>query len=423
MPRRTATTLVILISILAPGGPAAARPLPDLVEDVAPAVVNIHTAGTVESHGGWWFGSPFGYREWTSLGSGFVVDPAGLVITNHHVVRHATTIRVGLHDGRTFDASVVGVDPAADLALLSIEAADLPAVALASSGAARVGEDVFAVGNPYGYDHTVTAGILSAKYRDLGIGPYDDFLQTDASINPGNSGGPLFDAEGRVIGVNTVIHSQGEGMGFAVPSDLLAAALPHLRRGGEVARGWPGLQLRGDPEGAEVVAVFAGGPAADAGIEVGDRIVEAAGRPVRDGASFTRALGSSFPGDALTVRLVRGGAERTVALTLVDHDAWAAEHVGPPLEVPALGIAVRSPAPDRAASLGLEAGQGLEVVEITGRLGSSFFRVGDVILEFAGTALTEPMELPPLADEAVERREIAAVVLRGGHASRVFYRW
>jgi len=419
---RTPSALLLLALLWLPAPARAAEPaLPDLVERVAPAVVNIHTTGVVET--GWWFGAPFGYHEWTSLGSGFVVDAEGLVITNHHVVQHASTIRVGLQDGRTFDASVVGVDPAADLALLSIEAHDLPAAELGSSGALRVGEAVFAVGNPFGYDHTVTAGILSARYRDLGIGPYDDFLQTDASINPGNSGGPLFDMRGRVIGVNTVIHAQGEGMGFAVPSDLLAAALPHLRQGGEIARGWPGMRVTGGEDGAAVTAVFAEAPAAAAGLQPGDLVVEAAGRPVRDEHSLTRALGSSFPGDTLTLRYVRDGKTRNAELALADHAAWAEEHVGPPLDVPALGIAVRSPAPDRAADLGLEPGQGVEVVEITGRLGGSFFRLGDVILEFGGQAVTEPMDMPPLADKAVERREIAALVMRGGHLSRVFYRW
>ena len=207
---------LLVLSLMALPRAADAEELADLVERVAPAVVNIHTAGTVRDT--WWspFASPFGSRQWTSLGSGFVVDADGLIVTNHHVVRAATTIRVGLMDGSTYDAAVVGVDPATDLALLSVEASDLPTIEMSRSVCPRVGDSVIAVGNPFGYDHTVTAGIISAAHRDLEIGPYDDFLQTDASINPGNSGGPLFDMAGQVVGVATAIHAGGEGLGFAV---------------------------------------------------------------------------------------------------------------------------------------------------------------------------------------------------------------
>jgi len=403
--------------------PAATAELADLVEQVAPSVVNIHTSGTVS--GAWWdpFGSPFGSRQWTSLGSGFVVDPDGLVVTNHHVVQAATTIRVGLVDGTTYDAAVVGVDPASDLALLSVDARGLPAVTLDEAGAIRVGEDVFAVGNPYGFAHTVTAGIVSALHRDLELGPFDDFLQTDASINPGNSGGPLFDMQGRVVGVNTAIHG-GEGLGFAVPVQMLLAALPHLRAGGEVERGWAGVSLRETDEGVAVVQVFPQTPAAEADLETGDVVLSVDGRPLRDGRGWSRSLGASFAGDEVTLRVRRGADEREVTLALVDHDEWSTTMAGPPLEVPAFGIAVRPPAPDRLAGTGLETGVGLEVVEVSSKGGSrSFFREGDVIIEINGNVLRDPMDLPPLADQVMEKRRLQAVVLRDGSLNRLFYRF
>jgi len=404
--------------------PAAVRAeeesLADLVEQTAPAVVNVHTAGIRQEQMGWFFGNPFGVREWTSLGSGFVVDAAGLIITNHHVVRDATTIRVGLMDGRIFDASVVGSDPATDLALLSVEATDLPVLQM-SDADLRVGDDVFAVGNPFGYDHTVTAGIISAKYRNLGLGPYDDFLQTDASINPGNSGGPLLDMNGRVAGVNTVIHAGGEGLGFAVPVGMLQAVLPHLKQGGTVTRGWPGIRVDDDEEGVFVLDVYQDGPGEAAGVQVGDRIEQVGERGVRSSDGWSRALGSSFPGDTVTLKLRRQGKALERTVKVVDYGAWAVVQAGPLLDVPALGIAVRALPPDRAADLDLETG--LEVVEISTRAGIQFFRPGDILLQMGQESLTDPMQLPPLAEEVANKREISAIIIRDGRRSRLYYRW
>ncbi len=418
---RTTWILALSVTLLVARAPRAESELADLVEEVAPAVVNLHTAGVASGGGGWFFGSPFGTREWTSLGSGFVVDPDGLIVTNHHVVREASTIRVGTQDGTIYDATVIGVDPQSDLALLSVEARGLPAVELAPEGAVRTGDPVFALGNPYGYDHTVTAGIVSAQHRDLSIGLYDDFLQTDASINPGNSGGPLFDMDGRVVGVNTVIHAAGEGLGFAVPVHMLRSVLPRLEQGGTVRRGWAGVELAGTEEGLAVRLVHSGGPAQQAGLAQGDRVRSVAGRPVRSERSWTRALGASFPGDEVEVLVERDGRERALILALVDYETWAEEHSGPPLEVPALGVTVRVPAPDRSAVSRIEGG--LEVVELAGQLGPRFFRIGDILLELNGEALEDPMDLPPLADQALRARQLSAVVLRDGQVSRMFYRW
>ena len=425
----TATSALSLAAcltvVLALGSPAPARadqvPLADLVEQTAPAVVNVHTAGIRQEQMGWsFFGNAFGVREWTSLGSGFVVDAAGLIITNLHVVQDATTIRVGLMDGRIFDASLVGSDPATDLALLSVEATDLPVLEM-SLATPRVGDDVFAVGNPFGYDHTVTAGIISAKYRNLGLGPYDDFLQTDASINPGNSGGPLLDMNGRVTGVNTVIHAGGEGLGFAVPVEMLQAVLPRLKRGGTVTRGWTGVRVDDDEDGVFVADVYEEGPGLAAGVKIGDRIEQVGDRLVHSSEGWSRALGSSFPGDSVTLKLLRGGKAHERTLKVVDYNEWAVAQTGSLLEVPALGIAVRVLPPDRAADLDLKTG--LEVVEISSRAELQFFRPGDIILQMGQEPLTDPMQIPPLADKVVERREISAIIIRDGRRSRLYYRW
>ena len=425
----TATSALSLAAcltvVLALGSPAPARadqvPLADLVEQTAPAVVNVHTAGIRQEQMGWsFFGNAFGVREWTSLGSGFVVDAAGLIITNLHVVQDATTIRVGLMDGRIFDASLVGSDPATDLALLSVEATDLPVLEM-SLATPRVGDDVFAVGNPFGYDHTVTAGIISAKYRNLGLGPYDDFLQTDASINPGNSGGPLLDMNGRVTGVNTVIHAGGEGLGFAVPVEMLQAVLPRLKRGGTVTRGWTGVRVDDDEDGVFVADVYEEGPGLAAGVKIGDRIEQVGDRLVHSSEGWSRALGSSFPGDSVTLKLLRGGKAHERTLKVVDYNEWAVAQTGSLLEVPALGIAVRVLPPDRAADLDLKTG--LEVVEISSRAELQFFRPGDIILQMGQEPLTDPMQVPPLADKVVERREISAIIIRDGRRSRLYYRW
>ncbi len=420
-----AVGLALLLGTASLPGEALAQDgtLADLVERVAPAVVNVHTKGVRRDDRGWLFGNPFGVREWTSLGSGFVVDPEGLIVTNVHVIRDATTIRVGLQDGRIFDAAVVGTDPATDLALLYIDATDLPSLALGDSDALRVGAQVFAVGNPYGYDHTVTAGIVSAKYRDLGIGPYDDYLQTDASINPGNSGGPLLDMRGRVVGVNTVTHGSGEGLGWAVPVNMLAALLPHLRAGGTVVRGWPGVRLADGEDGPTVAEVYPNGPAARGRLQRGDVVIAAAGRPVRSVASWTRALGASFPGDMVEITVRRGGNETDVLLELVDYETWCATHGGKPVEIPGLGITVRTPPPDRQVDIGLDAGVGLEIVEVSGPPGRSIFAPGDVLVQLGGREVGDPRDLAALAADAVKRRRIDAVVFRGSVPVRVRYGW
>ena len=229
-----------------------------------------------------------------SLGSGFIVDKEGYILTNNHVVEGADDIRVTLLDGRSYDAEVKGRDPKTDIALIRIKPENgLPVATLGDSDALLVGEWVVAIGNPFGFGHTVTAGVVSAKDRTIGAGPYDAFIQTDASINPGNSGGPLFNARGEVVGINSAIVSSGQGIGFAIPINMARSIMEQLREKGSVTRGWLGVQIQAlTPElreslslsaegGALVAGVIKGDPAEKAGLKAGDVVVEFDGRRVR----------------------------------------------------------------------------------------------------------------------------------------------
>jgi serine protease Do len=256
-------------------------------------------------------------------GSGFVVDASGYIVTNFHVAGEATQIKVTLSDGTELPAKLVGGDQRTDLALLKVESPrPLPTVNFATGAEPRVGDVVIAVGNPFGLSATVTSGIISAHGRDLGSGPYDDFLQTDAAINPGNSGGPLFDMAGNVVGVNTAIVSPtggSVGIGFAIPADLASKVVAALKDGGQVQRGWLGVELGPNGEdrnGAQVVAVQRESPAARAGLRPGDVILEADGGKVADGRSLARQVANHAPGSALKLAVKRSTATLDMQVTL-----------------------------------------------------------------------------------------------------------
>ncbi len=254
-------------------------------------------------------------------GSGVVIDPKGLVLTNNHVVDGATAITVTFDDGRKFDAKVLGHDPLTDLALVQLEGnfGGLQAAKLGDSDATRVGDWVVAIGNPYGLNTSVSAGILSARARDIQAGPYDDFLQTDAAINPGNSGGPLFNLEGEVVGINTAIIGGGSGIGFAVPSNMVKRMLPQLESGKPIERGWLGVMIQDlTPQlaqalhvpvnqGAVVGDVNTGGPAASAGLKEDDVVTAVDGSPVKGSKGLTRAIGFHAPNTTTQLTVYRDG--------------------------------------------------------------------------------------------------------------------
>jgi serine protease Do len=343
-----------LYSPAASGAPGTLTSLAPLVDAVKGAVVNVEVTARPRPVSGMRglppglaerFGMPpgMGFQGQTpprqGAGSGFIIDKAGTVLTNNHVVQDADVVRVKLDDGRAFDAEVLGRDPLTDVALLKMKGApgNLPAVPLGDSDALRVGDAVMAIGNPFGLASSVSAGILSARARDIHAGPYDEFLQTDAAINPGNSGGPLFNMQGEVVGMNTAIIGGATGIGFAVPSNLIRNLLSQLQETGVVRRGWLGLSVQDlTPEiaralgveatkGAVVAGLNRGGPGARAGLREEDIITAVEGKPVDSAGALTRAVALLKPDSRVKVELLRGGKPQSLEVTLGTRPAMEGE--------------------------------------------------------------------------------------------------
>jgi serine protease Do len=346
--------------------------LAPLVKAVKPGVVNIATRNEGTSR---------------TLGSGFIINPDGLVVTNNHVVERAQAIQVRLADGREFNASVVGRDPSTDLALLRLaDARELPSVTLGDSDNLEIGDWVVAIGNPFGLDTSVTHGLISARERVIGVGPFDDFIQTNALINPGNSGGPLFDLKGDVVGVTTAIVSQGQGIGFAVPINLVKDLLPNLLDNGRPERGWLGLNVQEVGEGTArapvIVDVFKDSPAEKAGLKPGDRVVGVGGKPVQRYQQILRRVALLQPGTTVKIDVVRGGRSFDFTATLTQRpslDAIKAMNSGGRID--ALGLAVRAIDANAAASLGVEPGLKIEAIVPGGPSELAGLATGDVIVE------------------------------------------
>lgn len=305
--------------------------------------------------------------EQEGMGSGVIVSADGYLLTNYHVVRGADELEVRLSDSRTFKAKVVGTDDKTDLAVLKIDAKNLPAARFGNSDALEVGDWVIAVGNPFGFDHTVTAGIVSAKGRSaVGIVDYEDFIQTDAAINPGNSGGPLVNLDGEVVGINTAIVSRVgafNGIGLSIPSKMARQIMESIRNDGRVIRGWMGVgiqDLNGDlaasfgypkTEGVLVSQVSPGGPAAKAGMKEGDIIVAFDGETMKDAAQLRNTVAATTPGESVSVRVFRSGRERTLTVTVTEREAEATE-VTESEGTSGLGIVVETLTPAAAKQLG-----------------------------------------------------------------------
>jgi serine protease Do len=412
----------------------------DLVETLQPAVVNVSTTQTISGgNDGLEFdfppGSPFRDffdqfnrrkndgeeqpRRAQSLGSGFIVDAEGHVVTNNHVIEGADKITVTLFDDSTYDAELVGRDTKTDLALLKIKAdRKFPFVSWGNSDKMRVGDWVIAIGNPLGLGGTVTAGIVSARQRDIRSGPYDDYIQTDAPINRGNSGGPLFDMNGHVIGINTAIYSQSGGsigIGFAIPSNLADGVIDQLRKFGTTRRGWLGVQIQqvtdeiaeslglSNTHGALVAGVLENSPAEAAGVKEGDVILKFDGREVDESRKLPRIVADTAVGKTVKVVVWRGGHDVTVDVTLGELEKFdeanlpksAPNEPAKPVErsFDELGLKLSTITPKVIEDMGLA--EGVEGVVITGVDASSAaadngLREGDVITEVFQEKVTTP---------------------------------
>jgi serine protease Do len=392
----------------------------NLVDKVKDSVVNISTTQVVEganpllpfmgpgSPFGNYFGpnSPKGFfginphekMETHALGSGFVISSDGLILTNNHVVEKATEIKVKLIDGRIYDAKLVGRDPKTDLALIQATPDKYfpKPVVLGNSDAMRVGDWVMAVGNPFGLGNTVTTGIISAKSRVLGAGPYDDFLQTDAAINPGNSGGPLFNMQGQVIGINTAIIAQAQGIGFAIPINIAKNLLPQLKTG-KIVRGWLGIMIQDiTPElaksfglksskGVIISDVVKGSPADQASLQRGDVIVQFNGKEIENARMLSQMAAATAPNTSVKIEILRNGQQETVSLTVGTMPEGKLTSVpSEEAEQGAWGMAVQELTPPLAGQLGLEPGTtGVVITDI--KSGSpaadAGLQAGDLITE------------------------------------------
>jgi serine protease Do len=344
------------------------------------------------------FGGPQREFKQRSLGSGFLIDAKGFIVTNNHVVENADQIKVRLYDETEYDANIVGRDPKTDIALIKIEpnGHDLQPLKLGNSDSLPVGSWVVAIGSPFGLEQTVTAGIVSAKGRIIGSGPYDDFIQTDASINPGNSGGPLLNLEGEVVGINTAIVASGQGIGFAIPINLADGIIAQLKDTGEVSRGWLGVGIQNltpelaeyygldQKEGVLVTQVYEGDPADEAGIKEGDVVVGIGGKEVKTSRELSRLVAEAGVGNKLQISLIRDGRKKTVRVKLAkrsDREPALARRETPS---DGLGMRVRGIDPEMAEQLGVGTDQhGVVVVQLDpeSKSAQAGVRQGDIILE------------------------------------------
>jgi serine protease Do len=366
-----------------------------------------------------------------SLGSGFIINPNGDIVTNNHVVDGATEIRVKLSDGRELPATIVGRDPKTDLALLKIDATGLPVIPLGNSAELRVGEAVMAIGNPFGLEQTVTTGIVSATGRVIGEGPYDDFIQTDAAINPGNSGGPLINARGQAIGINTAIVSRSGGsvgIGFAIPSNLAKSVVTQLAETGHVVRGWLGVAIQAltpeltkgfglpDTRGALVSSVMDGSPAMKAGVKPGDVITAYDGRPVGRSEDLPRAVADTRVGREVPLTVVREGKPLTLTVKVGRLEESTQEAAATATGQPRLGLALEPLTPARARELGLADTRGVLVqdVEDGSRAARAGIQPGDVIVEVDHRAVETPGQVRQLVTNHPARTPLVVLVHRDG---------
>jgi serine protease Do len=423
----------------------------ELAEAVKPGVVNIRTVKTIK--GGspvfkHFFGNPFGgnrnpfdeffgpfqgdgqQRDFKqrSLGSGFLIDEDGFIVTNNHVIEDADQIKVILSDDKEFDAELVGRDPKTDLALIQIKGAkSLNPLDLGDSDGLKVGTWVVAIGSPFGLEQTVTAGIVSAKGRIIGSGPYDDFIQTDASINPGNSGGPLLNMDGEVVGINTAIIASGQGIGFAIPINMAKGIIDQLKDKGEVTRGWLGVGIQDlTPELAEyyglkgekgvlVTQVFEGDPADKAGVKVNDIILKVDGKQVASGRELSSMIANTPVGHKTKIDLVRDGKEKTLTVTLAKRDDDDQIVASESPDSDELGIEVTDLNSDIARRFGIDGSEkGVLVTDVKDESAAqnADVRPGDIIKEINRSIVKDKNDFISLMNKNKEKESVQLLVKR-----------
>ncbi|MFU8819138.1 MAG: DegQ family serine endoprotease [Desulfurivibrio sp.] len=455
---------------LAAGEVRAAAPasFADLAEKLGPSVVNIYTTQTVKSpaspHPFFFDGEnlPEMFRRFfeempsphprqqpqqppremrrTSLGSGVIISADGYIVTNNHVVENADSINIRLTNFEEYDARIVGRDPKTDLALLKIEAKNsLPAVRMGDSEALRVGDWVLAIGNPFGFEQTVTAGIVSGKGRSLGSGPYENFIQTDASINPGNSGGPLFNLQGEMVGINTAIYSRGGGnigIGFAIPVNMAKNIVGQIQEHGVVTRGWLGVMIQHvtpdlarhlkleRPIGALVGEVSPDGPAAAAGIRPGDVIVDYDGKEIIQMSMVPTLVAQTPVGREVKVTVVRQGERKELRVTIgkLDEEEVVAKVASEAEEK--LGLAVQELTPEVARSLGIKERDGVLIsnVEPGSAAAEAGLRRGEVIVELNQQPVKNLEQYAVMMENALAEGSVLLLVRRGAQSRFVAIR-
>ena len=401
----------------------------ELAKRVAPGVVNVHTSRTVSRtftpglpfpNLDRFFGvpgqKPKEERETIpSLGSGFLISQDGLIVTNDHIVDGVDRITVIFNDGREVEATTVGRDPKTDIALVRVAMQGLQPLELGDSDQVQPGDWVVAIGNPFGLDHTVTVGIVSAKGREIGTGPYDDYIQTDAAINPGNSGGPLLDLQGRVVGINTAINPRANTIGFAVPINIARTIIPQLERDGTVTRGWLGAGVQritpeiaeafglASREGALVAQVVPGGPAARGGLRRGDVVLSIDGRPITEIRELPRAVSNAPVGSTVALGIRRDGQEAQLQLVVgrLEEPAAPGLAAAPP-GTQDFGLRVADVSDSLRQRLGLREPGGVVISEVEpgGPADTAGLRRGDVLLEVDRQPVREPAQLDAILSQA-----------------------
>jgi serine protease Do len=421
-----------------------------LAENSSPAVVNIRTIKTIKGGGhvfrqfkkgpfgeddpfhdffDRFFGDerPHDFKQ-RSLGSGFIIDKDGYIVTNNHVVENADKIEVILKDEKEFDAEIVGRDANTDLALIKIKPdRDLPVLLFGDSDALKVGQWVVAIGSPFGLEHTVTAGIVSAKGRVIGSGPYDDFIQTDASINPGNSGGPLIDMQGKVVGINTAIIAGGSGIGFAIPINLAKNIVDQLKSSGEVIRGWLGVGIQDiskqvaeyygikSEKGVLVTEVFPDDPADKAGIEPQDIILSINGKEVESSREITSLIADLGVGETVKIQVLRNGKTRTFKVKIAKReDTRISARSTRKEEQTELGISVENVTPEIARRFNLKDAKGVIVsaVEPDSKADEAGVRRLDIIKEINHKSIATVSDLNKVISEIKKDEPIRMFIWR-----------